>query len=216
MIKSLLPLMVAGAAALGWAQSPPPQSPRFEDYPVKDVCRGTATSLVLEIPEERVLEDVFRDGVSKGWGVFDGLTGKEFQRPGPNFAGHYVMVNFRCGQTDGHCLGAAIVDAQTGRVYRPPVPEMGGEWHTYFGVLATRPLASHPPFSLHKFPLKSPLAYRLNSRLFIADICEERVLTYGPPDIVPEEFGEGQPKRCGAHFYLMDRDGLKLLQRIVE
>lgn len=212
-MKSLLPLILAGILE---AQSPPGQPPRFEDYPVKEVFSGTPAPLVLEIPEERVLDDVFRDAVNKGWGVFNGVTGKEFQTPGPNFAGHYVIANFGCGQTAGHCLGAAILDAQTGRVYRPPVPEFGGAWHTYFGVIATGSLAPHPPFSLHKFPLRSPLAYRLNSRLFMADICEEHVLTYGPPVIVPEEFGEGQPKRCGIHYYLMEADGLKLIRRTVE
>jgi hypothetical protein len=214
---TVLRLLVASFAVMSVsAQTPAERPPRFEDYPVKDVFKGTPASLVLKIPEEWVLKDVFSDGVTNGWGVFDGVTGKEFQRPGVNFAGHYVLVNFGCGQTDGHCLGAAIVDVHTGRVYRPPVPDIGEAWRTYFGVLATRSLAPHPAFSLHNFPIRSPLAYRRDSRLVIADICEGADLNYGPPDIVPYELTLGEPKGCGAHYYLMDDDGLHLIQRIVE
>ncbi len=201
-IVMVLRLLFASFAVMSAsAQSPAERPPRFEDYPVKEVFRGKPALPILETPEERKFEAVIGDGVSKGWGVFDGATGKEFRRPGPNFAGHYVLVNFGCGQTDGNCLGAAIVDAQTGRVYRPPIPQVGVQWSQYFAVLAES-LAPHPAASFHNFRLKSPLAYRLKSRLLIADICEG-VEAFGGSIVDFRSIG------CGAHYYLMVEDGLR-------
>jgi hypothetical protein len=222
-------LMLASvAASVGCAQSPPDRAPRFQDYPVKEVFLGKPALPILQTPEERKLEALIGDGVSKGWGVFDGATGKEFRRPGPNFAGHYVLVNFGCNDTDyiasllptppvapidpprtSACLGAPIVDAKTGRVYRPPAPQMNGAvWRQYFGVFA-KSLAPHPAGSFHNFPLRSPLAYRLNSRLLIADTCED-IEPFGGSIIDFRSTG------CGAHYYLMEEDGLKLIYRVVE
>jgi hypothetical protein len=191
------------------AQSLAERPPRFEDYPVKEVFKGEPALPVLESPEERKFEAIIGDGVSKGWGVFDGATGKEFRRPGPNFAGHYVVVNFGCGESAlTGCSSAAIVDAKTGHVYQAPspAPELGFRL-PYFGVFAERP-AQYPPLSFHDFPLKSPIAYRLNSRLLIADICERSVLAGGS---VVGPMAEG----CGAHYYLMGDYGLTLIHRIV-
>jgi hypothetical protein len=221
-------LMLASvAASLACAQSPLDHTPRFQDYPVMEVFKGKPALPVLETPEERKLEALIGDGVSKGWGVFDGETGKELRRPGPNFAGHYVLVNFGCNDTDysatglpipigtpldsprtSDCLGAPIVDAKTGRVYRLPIPQIGAGLRQYFGVVAES-LAPHPPASFHNFPLKSPLAYRLNSRLLIADTCEG-IEAAGGSIISFRSTG------CGAQYYLMDGDGLKLIYRVVE
>jgi hypothetical protein len=222
-------LMLASVtASLGCAQSPPDRTPRFQDYPVTGVFKGRPAVPILETPEERKLEALIGDGMSRGWGVFDGETGKELRRRGPNFAGHYVLVNFGCNDTDytatrlpmpigrpiesprtSSCLGAPIVDAKTGRVYRPPAPQLGGAmWRRYFGVFA-KSLAPHPAGPFHNFPLKSPLAYRLNSRLLIADICEG-VEASGGSIISFRSTG------CGAHYYLMDENGLKLIYRNVE
>jgi hypothetical protein len=54
--------------------------------------------------------------VAKGIGVL--RDGKE--QPGPNFAGHYIVVTWACGSP---CEMMAIVDAATGRVYNPPISE---------------------------------------------------------------------------------------------
>jgi hypothetical protein len=127
--------------------------PRFEDYPVPEVFKGTPAQPVLTTPEERRFRTVIRNGVSKGWGSEDGVTGKELLGPEPNFAGRYAIITWGCGSP---CLMAAIVDLKTGRVYPPPYhrPE-----HNYFQV----------PWA---FPMEPPLEYRLNSRLLIARICE--------------------------------------------
>jgi hypothetical protein len=227
MVMVLRLLLASVVVISAWAQSPTERPPRFEDYPVKELFKGKPALPVLETPEERKLEALIGDGVSKGWGVFDGATGKEFRRPGPNFAGHYIIVNFGCDDTDyaasllpappvapidpprtSLCLGAPIVDAKTGHVYRPPAPQMNGAvWRQYFAVFAES-LAPHPSASSHNFRLKSPLAYRLNSRLLIADTCEG-VEASGGSIISFRSTG------CGAHYYLMDVDGLTLIRRIV-
>jgi hypothetical protein len=209
-IVMVLRLLLASFAVISAsAQSPVERPPRFEDYPVKEVFKGEPALPALESPEERNFEAVISDGVTKGWGVFDGLTRKEFRRPALNFAGHYILVNFGCGEAAlSSCSGAAIVDAKAGHVYQAPspAPELGFRL-PYFGVFAERP-AHYPPLSFHDFPLKSPFAYRLNSRLLIADICERSVLAGGS---VVAPMAEG----CGAHYYLMGDYGLTLIHRIV-
>jgi hypothetical protein len=224
MMMMLRLLFLSVAAISAWAQNPSERPPRFEDYPAKETFKGKPASPILETPEERKFEGVIGDGASKGWGVFDGASGRESRRPGPNFAGHYIIVNFGCDDTDYSAsllptppitpidpprtslsLGAPIVDAKTGRVYRPPGPQLdGAKWRQYFAVFA-KSLAPHPAASFHNFRLKSPLAYRLNSRLLIADTCEG-IEASGGSIISFRSAG------CGAHYYLMEEDGLKLIQ----
>jgi hypothetical protein len=180
-------LLASIVATSAWAQNPGVQPPQFKDYPVTEVFQGKPVLPILETPDERRFEAVIGDGVSKGWGVFDGATGKEFPRPGPNFAGHYILVNFGCGESPGDCLSLAAILRRTGDLAR-----------------------TAPARFVSQFPLKSPLAYRLDSRLLITDTCEEVVVTLGPYDLIGPE-SEG----CGAHYYLMDDDGLTLIHRIV-
>jgi hypothetical protein len=79
----------------------------------------------------------------------------------------------------------------------------------YFGVVAESLAPNHPAASFHNFPLKSPLAYRLNSPLLIVDTCEG-IEASGGSVISFRSTG------CGAHYCLMDENGLKLIQRTVE
>ena len=160
--------------------------PRFEDYPVDSVYTGKPAEPVLVTSEEKRFRTVIQRGVTKGWGVEDGTTGKEIGRPGPNFAGHYLIVKWGCGSP---CLMTAFVDLVDGRVLPPPFHH--GPGHRYFQV----------PWA---FP-KEPLQYRLNSRLLIANICEaDRVsrvdgrMTY-------------EAQRCGAHYFVMDDTELRLI-----
>lgn len=205
-MKMMLRLLFASVVAISaWAQNPSERPPRFEDYPVKEVFQGKPALPVLETPEERQYEAVISDGVSKGWGVYNGASGKEFRRPGPNFAGHYILVIFGCGEpTLPACFSAAAVDAKPGRVYRAPSSGSGLNM-PYFGVFAERP-GQYPPKSFHRFPLKSPLVYRLNSRLLIADICGGSVVD--GRIVGPNASG------CDTQYYLMDEDGLKLIAAV--
>jgi hypothetical protein len=108
----------------GQTRAPAKPTPRFEDYPVAGVFAGSPAAPLLLKPEERRYRTVIRNGVRKGYGVLEEPEGKE--RPGPNFAGQYIVVQWGCGT---ECFQYAVVDAKTGRVFQPPVP---GEHHEYF------------------------------------------------------------------------------------
>ncbi|HEX7287491.1 MAG TPA: hypothetical protein VF532_14990 [Candidatus Angelobacter sp.] len=72
---------------------------------------------------------------------------------GPNFAGHYTVAEWGCGSG---CMSVAVVDAATGKVFPAP-----------FQIL-TMPLVTGE--DAHEF---KGAVYRLRSRLFIADGCQE-------------------------------------------
>lgn len=98
--------------------------PKFEDYPVKEVFDRNPHPPSLITPEQHRFRTRIREGVEKGWGVWiDGEWGKEQNRPGPNFAGHYIVVVWGCGAP---CLMMAISNAKTGAVYNPPLSWTGG------------------------------------------------------------------------------------------
>ncbi len=196
-----LVLLVCELVISASAQQPSAPSPRFEDYPVVETFKVGPVLPVLRTPDERKFRVVITQGASKGWGVFDGTTGEEERKPGPNFAGHYILIHFGCGSPGlTECLMAAIVDAKTGRAYPPPP---FGWRMPYFGVFSETP-THHPPFSLHQTQLQSPFEYRLNSRLLVAHICEAMSVTTGSVQI-PE------PRGCGSHFYVMAKNGLSLI-----
>ena len=162
--------------------------PRFEDYPADSLYTGTPADPLLVSPEERRFRTFIRRGVTHGSGVEDGATGKELARPGPNFAGHYVIVTWGCGSP---CLMAAFVDLKDGRILPPPFHH--GSGHSYFQV----------PWA---FP-KEPLQYRVNSRLLIANICEANKLSR------VDGHASYEAQRCGAHYFVMCDKGLTLVHR---
>ncbi|HEY9403645.1 MAG TPA: hypothetical protein VIQ24_13355 [Pyrinomonadaceae bacterium] len=77
-------------------------SPRFDDYPVREVYRGRIAPVILDTKRARRFRSRLR----------------EDSRQGVNFAGHYTVVFWGCGTG---CAQLAVVDAKTGRVYWPPV-----------------------------------------------------------------------------------------------
>jgi hypothetical protein len=193
----LIPVLGVTAFAQGGTLRPP----RFEEYPAAEIFKGRPAPPVLDTPDELEFKIVIRQGVTKGWGVFDGTTRKEQRRPGPNFAGHYILMHFGCGDrafTD--CLMAAIVDAKTGRVHAPPSSDRG---MPYFWVFSET-LTHHPPFSFHRSRLQSPFQYRLDSRLLIASVCEGIVVHGGSVTLIGR-------RGCGLHFYVMEENGLSLI-----
>jgi hypothetical protein len=179
-------------------------APQFDHYPAKDRYRGRTSLPLIRTPEERENQAVITDGMEKGWGVFDGTTGQEMRRPGPNFAGHYTLISFGCGDSYSNLLCVAIVDTKTGQIFRQPLPQSGLQGKP-FAVL-TRDLPAHPYSSFHNFTFKSPIRYRLNSRLLIVDTCESYHLA-GTSIIQAVEDG------CGNHYYVMEESGLKLIYR---
>jgi hypothetical protein len=83
-------------------QSTSAEIPKFDDYPV-DVWSGSPVPVMIHAPEERLYRTNLRNTAN---------------RP-PNFAGHYSFVDWGCGT---NCLGAAVVDQQSGKVFQPPFP----------------------------------------------------------------------------------------------
>jgi hypothetical protein len=117
----LAPLIVAQSVG---AQPHSTPLPRFEDYPVKELFKESPHPPIIVTPEQHLYRTRIRQGVEKGWGVWtNGEWGKEQNRPGPNFAGHYIVIVWGCGAP---CLMMAICDARTGAVYNPPLSWTGG------------------------------------------------------------------------------------------
>jgi len=193
-------VLLAGVS-LARSQSAASRPPQFQDYPAVVKFHRHPKPPVLDSPEKQKYEQLIEDGVLKGWGVFDGVTEEEFQRAGQNFAGHYILVNFGLGDSYSDCVGAAIVDANSGKVFNfPPPHECGGD----LGFLA-RFLPPHPTASFHGYAFRSPIAYRLTSRLLVVDTCDGSHM---------EEFGSvttAVADGCGAHYYVMDENGLRLI-----
>lgn len=105
------------------AQTPSRPLPRFEDFPVKEVFNQTPHPPILVTPEQRLYRTRIRNGVEAGWGVWvNGEWSTEQQRPGPNFAGHFIVIVWGCGAA---CLRMVICDAITGAVYDPPLSAGG-------------------------------------------------------------------------------------------
>ena len=95
--------------------------PKFEDYLVSEVFNRTPHSQFSPHPEERVFRTRIREGVEKGWCVWvNGEWTNGQNRPGPNFAGHYIVIVWGCGSG---CIRMAMSDAETGAVYNPPISE---------------------------------------------------------------------------------------------
>jgi len=129
-----------GIALLGTtvsAQMPGPQGtstaqrenpPRFEDFPVVEEFHGKLTRVDLSShPNARTFRTRLREGAQKG----------------PNFAGHYALVDWGCGNECGTSL---IIDLQTGKVYGLAEP------------------LSKPPLGFSR-----GVSFRLTSKLLIVD-----------------------------------------------
>ena len=118
-----LVISTVGTLHVARSQQPANRVPRFEDYPVTEVFTRSPHSPISFTPEQRMFRTVIRQGVEKGWGVWiNGEWGKEQNRPGPNFAGHFIVIIWGCGSG---CIEMAISDAATGVIYDPPVSEGG-------------------------------------------------------------------------------------------
>jgi hypothetical protein len=121
----LIPIVVTLTVLRGAdAQTASTRLPTFEDYPVKEVFSGTPHPPILITTEQHRFRTRIREGVEKGWGVWiNGQWGKEQNRPGANFAGHFVVIVWGCGAP---CLMMAVSDAESGAVYNPPLSATGG------------------------------------------------------------------------------------------
>jgi hypothetical protein len=116
--------LLVGMTSGGTQGTAPP--PRFEDYPVGKIYEGKPAWSKLESAAARLYRTRIREGVEKGWGVYGGDSQTDrlerAERPGANFAGHYIVIRWGCGSP---CIQMAIVDAETGTVYSPPITAQG-------------------------------------------------------------------------------------------
>jgi len=94
----------------------PTASPRFEDYPAREAFAGRPVAPQIITVSQRRYGTIIRQGVEKGWGVR--VDGIEQNKPGPNFAGDMIFIQWGCGAP---CMMAALVNAQTGEVFPPPL-----------------------------------------------------------------------------------------------
>ena len=137
-------LLSALALALALAAPTWPQKgkiPRFEDYPAKTIFKGPPAAPKLNKPLERMYQAKIHDALQKA--------------PGPNFAGKMIVVNWSCGTP---CLQMALVDAETGAVFYPPLSALGSGSQNF--LLPNLAPGSSPP--------QDPdVKYRLDSRLMI-------------------------------------------------
>jgi hypothetical protein len=139
----------------GSAQVQSGRLPRFEDYPVTNIYKGKPAKPIISTPQARMFRTVVREGVDKGWGVLtNGFAGSK----GPNFAGKMIAIQWGCGSP---CLQMAMVDAETGRIYFPPINWGGGLKTTDFEL----PVLTYPD-DVSQNP---KMSFRLHSSLFIIE-----------------------------------------------
>lgn len=101
----LLPLSAQaqrGEARRGANRRRAARTPEFTDYPVREIFKGRPARVRLDSRQARLFRTRLREGAAAG----------------PNFAGHYTVVQWGCGTG---CAGMGIVDARTGKVYFPPL-----------------------------------------------------------------------------------------------
>jgi hypothetical protein len=94
---------------------------------------------------------------------------------GPNFAGRYAIAQWGCGSG---CLSMALVDEATGKVFSGP-----------FETLTTPTVSGE---NAHEF---QGLVFQLNSRLFIADGCQE-------------------DKTCATYYYEWKNDKFEIVRML--
>jgi hypothetical protein len=106
------------------AQTPSAALPRFEEYPVAEIFTGVPAAPKLVTRQAQSYAQQIRDGVAYGYGVL--RDGKE--QKAPNFAGNLIVIQWACGAP---CLRMAIVNAQSGDVYYPPISINGLGAHSF-------------------------------------------------------------------------------------
>ena len=97
-VSGFLLLLVAVTTVIGQTQSPQSQSYPFARYPADRLFTGKPAQPKLMTSKQRQFQTVLRNGAKKG----------------PNFAGHYTVVEWGCGS---NCVVFAVVDAVSGEVH---------------------------------------------------------------------------------------------------
>lgn len=132
-------MLVLASAHYGQSQ----RWPRFDQYPAMETFSGKPAPPVLRTPGDRLFRSRIREGAAKG----------------PNFAGHYKIVEWGCGTS---CVSIAIVDAANGKIGEPPFGILG-----YGTSLKYSDGVSSNDASFYE------LSYKPKSRLLIVHGCPE-------------------------------------------
>lgn len=94
---AVLAVLMSGGRVV--AGEPKKKVPRFEDFPVTKEFQGKPARVDLAShPYARLFRTSLKQGAAAG----------------PNFAGHYALVTWGCGNECGELL---VVDVRTGKVY---------------------------------------------------------------------------------------------------
>jgi hypothetical protein len=118
--------------------------PKFEDFPVKEIFKGTPAKPVFRTASQRMFRTRIREGAAAG----------------PNFAGHYAIARWGCGS---FCESIEIIDSKTGIVHDGP-----------FGILGFMPVDEYQDVNVDDLtPDRLGVEFKINSRLLIARGCEE-------------------------------------------
>jgi hypothetical protein len=150
-LLTLFLVLLCTPMPIAHGQTRPGAPPRFEDYPANNIFTGTIAAPKLTTAVEQKYAEQIENGVEKGYGVF--RDGKE--QKGPNFASNLIVIQWPCGAP---CLRVAIVDAQNGNVYYPPV----SDWYS------PAPDFALPLLAVGEAGIQNPeIEFRLDSDLMV-------------------------------------------------
>jgi len=164
--------------------------PQFQDYPPDSGFSGLTAEPRLTTAWSQEYRTRIRLGAASREGFWRGYEPSDM--PGPNFAGHYRVVNWGCGTG---CLMMVVVDLKTGTVYPPPM-SAGTSGNNQIGI---------PNLGMGW----GDFDFRVDSRLFIMKTCP-----WGSLDRNSAPYrGHGF---CGRSYFVIEPRGFHLIQRVAE
>jgi len=132
-LRSSAPVVLALLIqSLVWSES---ASLRFDGYPAGGLYQGDPAALKLDTPLAQMYAAEIEDGITDAHNR-------------ANFAGHFIVAKWGCGAP---CLRAAIVDAQTGEIFFPPITFEGAGPQSFDLPLLTigREVPRNPDMEFH-------------------------------------------------------------------
>ncbi len=136
--------------------------PKFEDFPVQEIYSGQPAD--VDFTNHPGLKNF--DEIGGAGGGYKQLITDEVAK-GPNFAGHYRIIDWGCGTS---CRTAAIIDVASGEIIYSPLIDDSQNWTT-----------NRPDFS----PWEN-LDYQMGSALLIVNNKYYHWTRYTPDDIFVE------------------------------
>lgn len=109
------------------------------------IFSGSPVRPIFATAEQKRYRTRIRNGVLNREGVWNGSWKNPVKASAPNFAGHYFVIRWGCGS---NCLMMAIVDAETGKIYNPPLSGPGTELYVSLDMLGDREIDFEPQSTL--------------------------------------------------------------------